>query len=335
MGNPFRARDRLAVPLPITENARRVARQFAQAQATAHKAEQVQLNTIAVFVTHDYCQMLGIPTDLEHSDSWNPVIRMTANVADLVLPDIGQLECRPIKAEAETCIAPPEVWDLRIGYVVIEIDDDLQTAKLLGFTPTVTGEEISVAQLQPPEDLLDHLYTLRQASHITAAESRIEGLGAEAVVNLSQWLNHTFEAGWQAVETLLNPNHMTPAFSFRSAETTERTEAEPTRADVRRAKTIDLAVNLESQQAVLVMDLQAKSPDKTHIGLQVHPAQAQSYLSPGLELAVLEPSNTVFMEAQARQTDNYIQLQFSGKPGERFKVRIQLNDAFYIEEFVV
>ena len=337
MGNPLRERDRWAVPLPITERARSLARQFAQAQPSLEKAEQVQLNTLAVWVAHAYCQIMGIPTDLDSSDSWNPVIRMTANVADLVLPAIGKLECRPIKAEAETCIAPPEVWDLRVGYVVIEIDHDCQTAKLLGFTPTVTNEELWVSQLQPPEDLLDHLYDLRQANQRAAPKSLTERRNqvTGAVVSLSQWLNDTVESSWQAVETLLSPNRLTPAFSFRSAEIDQPAEPEPNQSEIRRAKLIDLAVTLGPRQVVLVVELQPESPDKIHIGLQVHPSQDHPYLPSGLELVVLEPSEAVFMEAQARQADNYIQLQFSGKPGERFKVRIKLNEACYTEEFVV
>ena len=338
MGNQLRERDRLAVPLPITENARSLARQFAQAQPTTQKAEQVQLNTLAVWVTHNYCQMMGIPNVIEQSDSWNPLMQMMGNVADLVLPGIGQLECRPIKTDSDTCIVPPEVWDLRVGYVVIEIDHDCQIAKLLGFTPTVTGEQLWVSQLQPPEDLLDHLHELRQLSQMAAPDSRQEALGqvTEAAVNLSQWLNHTFEASWQAVETLLIPNRMSLMFSFRSARTAEQTETDLNQTQVSRAKLIELAVNLGPQQVVLVVDLkQSESDNKTHIGLKVHPVQGQSYLPPTLELAMLDSSNTVFREVKARQADNYIQFRFRGKPGGRFKVRIKLNDACYQEEFVV
>ena len=337
MSNPVRERYRLAVPLPITETARQIARQFAQAQPTAQKGEQVRLNTLAVWVTHNYCQLMGIPTALEQSDSWNPVVRLMANVADLVLPEIGVLECRPIRAEADTCIAPPEVWDLRIGYVVIEIDQDCQTAHLLGFTPTVAGEEVSVAQLQPPEDLLDHLYALKQLSQRGEpnALSQRQPLVTESAAHLSNWLKQIFEASWQSVDTWLSAQQMTPEFNFRSADTREQMESPSNQTEFRRAKLIDLAVNLGLQQVVLVAEVQSASPEKLHIGIQVHPTQAHPYLPPGLELAVLEPSNAVFMEAQSRQADNYIQLQFSGNPGERFKVRIYMDNAEYIEEFIV
>ncbi|HEY9763217.1 MAG TPA: DUF1822 family protein, partial [Trichocoleus sp.] len=88
-------------------------------------------------------------------------------------------------------------------------------------------------------------------------------------------------------------------------------------------------------QLVLIVEMQVESVQQTHIGLQVHPVGDQPYLPPGLELAVLEPTDAVFMQVQARQADNYIQLQFSGEPGERFKIRIQMDEAQYIEEFVI
>ena len=337
MSNPVRERYQSAVPLPIPEKARRIAQQFSQTQPTAQKAEQVRLNTLAVWVACYYCELMGIPTDLEQSDSWNPVMQVVANVADLILPDVGVLECRPIEAEADRCLVPPEVWDLRIGYVAIEIDDDCQTAQLLGFTPTVTGEELSVAELQPPEDLLNHLYVLKQLNQHPAPVtlSDRQRRRSQATVNLSQWLNQRFDDSWQSVFACLSSQQMTSAFNFRSAEILETSEPQSKQVVVRRAKLIDLAVKLGAQQVVLLAEVQAATPDKLHIGVQVHPNQAHPYLPPGLELAVLESSNAVFLEAQSRQADNYIQLKFSGQSGESFKVRITMDSAVYVEEFII
>jgi hypothetical protein len=41
------------------------------------------------------------------------------------------------------------------------------------------------------------------------------------------------------------------------------------------------------------------------------------------------------LEAQARTTDNYIQLQFSGTPGELFSVKLALGDISFIEDFMI
>ena len=50
-------------------------------------------------------------------------------------------------------------------------------------------------------------------------------------------------------------------------------------------------------------------------------------------LKVIESSGSVFMQAQARSQDNFIQLQFSGQPKERFKVQIILGDIELTEQF--
>jgi hypothetical protein len=331
--------DDLAVPLPITETAQRIAAGFAQAQSDPVKAATVRLNTLAVCVVDSYCQMMGIPTARESSDSWDPLMRTVADVADLMLPTLGQLECRPVTGNATVCPIPPEVWELRVGYVVVAIDEARQTANLLGFVPHVETEELPLAQLQPVEDLLDYLYELQQSlvPNVTkSSDLGVNNLFREAV-NLSQWLNASFETGWQAVEDLLSPNTLSPAFSFRgeldnfSATTSEET-ASP---GIKRAKLINLALQLGHQQVVLVVEMQVESPQQVNLGLQVHPTGDQPYLPAGLELAVLEPTEEVFMQARSRQADNYIQLQLSGAPGERFKVRLSLEEASYIEEFVI
>ncbi|PSN16372.1 hypothetical protein C7293_02900 [filamentous cyanobacterium CCT1] len=319
----------LAVPLPITTAARETAAAFAREQANPAKAEAVRLNTLAVWVTHDYCRMMNIPADLASSDSWNPLIRLTTDVADLRLPDLGQLECRPLLDGETACSVPPDVWDLRVGYVVVAIAPDFQTAQLLGFTPRVQGETLPLSQLQAPEALLDHLHALREASSPAAAVGGV-------VVNLGQWLNGVFEQGWQTVEALLAPPS-DPAFSFRYGVQDGPTEPPEGGlvADISRAKRVDLALRLGPQQVVLLVDLQAEPSGTRQVSLQVHGAGQSAYVPPGLELTVLESDGTAFMQAQARDADNFIQLQFSGQPGERFRVQIQLDAATYGEDFVI
>jgi hypothetical protein len=122
-----------ALPLPITRMARRTAEEFANRQPTPQKAEQVRLNTLAVCVVNDYLQMMGIPTDLSVGDSWNPVVLLGADVADLEVTGVGRLECRPVRMHQQTCHIPPEVLSDRIGYVVVQIDESSLEATVLGF----------------------------------------------------------------------------------------------------------------------------------------------------------------------------------------------------------
>jgi hypothetical protein len=299
------------LPLPITEAARQIAQQFASEQPNPQKAEQVRLNTLAVWVVNDYLQLMGISTNLTAGDSWNPILRLCADVADLEITGLGRLECRFLRESEQICQIPLETWENRIGYVVVQIDRSLREGTLLGFAPKVTSEELSIACLQPLQALLAHLDRLRQST-------------SKTLVNLSQWLRGVFENGWETVETLLSSQQLSPAFSFRSSE-----------PGIRRAKSIDLGMILGEITVALVVELKPVTEQLTRICLQIHPTGDRAYLPPNLQLIILDESGAVFLEARSRSADNYIQLQLSGQPGERFIVKVALDEASVTEDFTI
>ncbi|HIK31230.1 MAG TPA: DUF1822 family protein [Oscillatoriales cyanobacterium M59_W2019_021] len=327
-----------AVPLPITSSALAIARQFARQQPTPEKADRVRLNTLAVLVVNEYLQWLGIETDLEASDSWNPVVRMCADVADLELPNIGRLECRPIEGSGTECLIPQEVRESRIGYAIVQIDETIGQANLLGFTTTVDGEQLSIKNLQSPEDLIDRIATpLKQTS-----ESAVEPRSTR--VYLQQWFDEIFEAGWQAVETLLNPTDLTPAMSFRTTDLEVRdVESSSTISAICQAKLLHLndtsAESLSERvfefSVVLLVEIQRSENGTVDIVLQVHPRTPRFFLPPDLQLLILDEARNEFMEVRSRTADNYIQIQFGGEPGEKFSVKVALGNAIVTEEFEI
>ena len=84
---------------------------------------------------------------------------------------------------------------------------------------------------------------------------------------------------------------------------------------------------------MLLVRLVPEDNDDVGVTLQVHPQKDELTLPYTLKLRVLENANTVFLEAQARERDNYIQLQFSGQPKEVFAVEIILDDVKFTEQF--
>lgn len=329
MNQPFDKSCEFAVPLPIPAAARNIANHFAAAQPTEAKAHQVRRNTLAVWVMNDYCQLLGIATDLAQSDSWNGNMQLMADVADLVLPGIGRLECRPMAAADPHCWVPPETWALRIGYGVVELSEDLQTARLLGFTPSVETETLEVQALRSPEALIDHVHSLMRSPMDEALES--------TAATLSQWFDRVFEAdwvatGWQTLGALVDTTELTPAFNVRS-HLLNQLDVE-SGIGIRKGKLINLSLRIGTEQVLLLIRLQSQAADTIHINVQVYPV-SRPCLPPDLELRILEASGEVFMQAQARQADNYIQLQFSGKPGEPFSTQIKLEDIYHLEQFIV
>ncbi|MDG2615531.1 DUF1822 family protein [Thermoleptolyngbya sichuanensis XZ-Cy5] len=314
--------DDFALTLPLPQAARQLAQQFASQQPTPAKAEQVRHNTLAVWVVNDYLQMMGIDTDLERGDSWNAIARLAADVADLEVIGAGRLECRPVQNVSAPCPVPPEVWGDRIGYVAVHIDASQREASILGFTPTLEpGDDgppaLHPAHLQPPEDLMDHLDRLLHPLVATTL--------ARAGVSLNQlgrWLQGAIDAGWSAVDAVLSPEQLSPAYAFRQLSN----------AAVRRAKLVEVGVSLP---LVMELSLSTTQPGQTDICVQLYPSPGTPSLPPNVYLRILDESGTVFLEAQSTTLEDYLQLQFSGVSGETFGVQVALGDTTATEAFLI
>ena len=309
-----------SIPVSITRAALKKAQLFASVQPTEEKKRQVYFNTLAVCVVNDYMQMMEIDTDLQASDSWDQVLRLAADVADLMLPGLGHLECRPVIPESldsstttPICYIPPEVPEDRIGIVVVSLSPELQQATLLGFSQTVETTELAINQLQTIDDLLEYLESLS----LVQAKTPI-------VTRLSQWLEKQFETGWHSVESVLNTQTAEPAWNFREAVTT-----------LRRAKLIDLGSQPMAQSVVLVVEITQISVAQMRIIVEVCPSKGQTYLPAQLQLAVLDEEGARAMEAGGNSANKNIQLRFRGRPEEEFSVEIKLGDVTIIEKFVI
>lgn len=153
---PFLSEPDAVVVMP-TESLQQTAKEFAQQHPT--NAERIYLNTLAVGVVDQYFRLLGIKTNITQGDSWNPVLRMVNDVADLDLPDYGRVECRVITANATDCYVPADVSCDRIAYVVVRLDLDSAKieAALLGFVTEVESEYISLSRLRDLSEIPQHL----------------------------------------------------------------------------------------------------------------------------------------------------------------------------------
>lgn len=293
------------IPLPITQAALRIAQQFAHQQLTQEKFEQVYLNTLAVCVVNEYMQIIDIPCDLTASESWSPAMRLIADVADLKLPQLGHLECRPVRS-GTNCYIPLDVPDDRIGVVVVEINLEHQQATLLGFTQTVRAGELSIDQLQSVDSLLEYL------DHFDSKEGE---------VSLSQWLQNIFDAGWLSVSEILVPKEPMLAFRYKSKVT--------------RAKRVNLGIDKIGQAVALVVTLTPTTRVEIQIKMQVYPTDEQAYLPENLAVKVLEPNGVTLMSANAKTANTHITLELSASVGERFSVSLELESTNVTENFVV
>jgi hypothetical protein len=311
--------------LPIVNEHRDIARSFAAKQSFLDIAERVEHNTLAVLVMRDYLEMMGISTSLESSDSWNPVVQICANVADLDIEGVGKVECRSLNEGESTCYVPPEVWGDRIGYTFVQLDANLRTATILGFIPQVEMESVAIDLLEPIERLCVAITGLR------ASTPQVSG-NLNAIANLSNWLQDLFEAGWQELETLLDGNQ--PQYAWRNRELLSSIPHSSNLTEVRRGKLIDLGLQMSGCIVALVITISQVSQSETSIRLAIYP-MTDTFLPEFLKLMVLDDAGNIFLQAQARSIDNYIQLQFSGNKGECFSAQVSLAEILLTESFVV
>ncbi|MBD2000265.1 DUF1822 family protein [Leptolyngbya sp. FACHB-541] len=306
----------LTLPVPLTLKGHYTAQRFYQQHSDPQKAKQVYLNTLAIDAVRSYLGWLGIATNLQASDSWNPTIQALADVADLEIPGQGKLECRPVLPGATVCRVPPEVWSNRIGYMAVRLDADLQTATLLGFVPSVDTEELPLSQLQAIVTLLDYFKLQKQPEPI------------KEWVNLGQWMQGVFTGGWQAIEELFEPQ---PILSFRSLELSSHSGQAGLTT---RGKLLELAPQLDSYKVALLVGLMPNHLSQVDIWVKLCPMGAAPYLPEDLEVKVLDEQGIAVMQAQSRQTD-MLQLKFRGASGERFSIEITLNDISVVETFFI
>jgi len=318
------------VTVPLGGKAHRLARQFAAEQTAPQKGTKTYLNTLAVYAVHSYLKWLQIETDLSQGDSWHPGLRSLFDVADLVLPSLGKLECRPVVPGAKSVSLPPEVTIDRIGYVAVQVGEHLDQAQLLGFISAAdiahASEQIRIADFQSLDVLLDYIPSVvDEVPSLSVSQTR---------VNLSHWLQNNFEAGWQTVEALFSPQATHLALSVRSIEQMKGNDASNSEVGVTAGKLIDLGIQLAGHPVVLLVTL-ASEAEEVVIRLRVYPVGRRIYLPSNLQLIVMDQSGVTCLEAKARSDDNWIQLEFCGEPGERFSAKVALGDASVTEEFVI
>ncbi|MBW4494138.1 MAG: DUF1822 family protein [Oscillatoria princeps RMCB-10] len=169
--------DTYNLTIPLGEEARARARKFAAEQETEEKQRQVYYNTLAVWAVNSFVLSLNYETDLSAGESWNPVIRMFHDVADLTLPDLGRLECRPCYSGETEISLPVEVTEDRLAYVAVRFEGRSdEKAQLLGFMRAAdvpVPAIIKIEELEEIESLLDYLFRLE--SGIEAVRESAEG----------------------------------------------------------------------------------------------------------------------------------------------------------------
>lgn len=205
---------------------------------------------------------------------------------------------------------------------MVQVDGSLDQATLLGFMETAPKEELLLNQLQPLEDLPEHLEKVRQAK-LTKAPER-----------LSQWFENIFDVDWLSVPILFS-RVANPAFNARSSNLLKAASLEDSANKISRGKIIDLGIQIIGYPLALIVTITSVTNEEIDVLAQVYPAGGRLILPKNLQLIVQDEAEENSREVQARDSDNWIQLEFSGEKNERFSINVTLDDVGITEYFAI
>jgi hypothetical protein len=355
------------ITIPLSEGDRALAQSFAQQQLTETKTNQVYLNTLAVLAMNHYLELLGIPTNLKQSQCWFVINQFCADIADLNLPKLGFLECRPISIHQDFCQIPLEVMSDRIAYCIVQISEDRKAGKLLGFVVDPQSPRITVEQLNSLDNFLIFLANYQPK------------------IKLYQWLENQIDEQWQNLESLLPEfafrgykfafrgyirsykcpqpsrslvkklylqNELTPPTQLTGVQALEQlltlTDDEESRwqaaeilwnldphnplLDLRRI--LDLGAYFGGTSIGLMVGLLPKSDDQISLLFRLYCLSDRGYLPPGITLTGLDEQLNPFFEIKARENDDYIQFKCVAGFDEEFGIKISLGDTRIIKHFI-
>lgn len=173
---------------------------------------------------------------------------------------------------------------------------------------------------------------------VASAVSSVAGTlsaASQSLVNLSQWLHGAFDTGWQALENILTPNQAALAFRFRDGNRQKVNTSQGSLPAVKRGKLFNFGIEQADKSVALLIGLTTIESTKIKVSVELYSTEGQTYLPPDLQLMVLDETGLAVMQAQTRNTNKDIYLDFTANPGEQFGIKIILNNISITEYFLV
>lgn len=306
-----------ALALPISFDTLAFAHEVTAPLAQDAIAHRVFGNAVAVATLHHFFAMLGIPSNYRTSALLDPIMQLAADISDLYVSPVGQLECRSIAPDQQTVIIPEEGQSDRIGYAFVSYDLECRRATIHGFLPQSEMGPIPRERLRSVEFMLQYLDALTVPR-----------------LSLTRWLSGLFDPGWVPVESITLSQR--PAFRALGRPPISRLRNATHGGQVRLAKQLvwpDCDIYPAPSPILLVIEASQIAPLTMRASVQVHPGYHETHLMSNLILLILDQAGTQMMKATARTMDNYLQLQFKGTPGEIFQVQVILAEQSIVENF--
>jgi Protein of unknown function (DUF1822) len=307
--------------IDLDRTAHATAAKFAAQQISIAKGRSVYLNTLAVCAVRQYLSMTcQLDVDLDCGDSWQVGMQSIMNVADLVIPHVGKVECLAVLPNA-TEISLPVDLDDRIGYIIVQFNDDLDRVKLCGFIRRSTAEVISIdsAEIQSIDTLLDLIYS-----------TQILGTGWEPIIQPGFDRDREIETT-DAIQLRLRQ----PEFALRNTLNLASNTNYDSIRDFTASKMINLRANISSIPLLMMIGLSAEPDGRVKVRVRIHAAGGVPMLPAHLKLTLQAENGQFLSEIQYPEAMNFIQLQsFKLHPGTQFKIRVALDNSSFTESFV-
>jgi hypothetical protein len=299
--------------IDLDRTAHEYAAKFAAGHTSIAKGKQVYLNTLAVCAVRQYLSYVcQLDLDLTLGDSWQIELQSIMNVADLVIPNIGKLECLPVLPTTREIEIPPATIDERVGYLFVRISEDLTSAELLGFIDRAESEivDLNTVRLQPLANLLDIIYNTR-------------------IEKLRDFLDGIFTNGWEPIVKAIEvPDG---AFALR---TTSDANYDSIR-NFTASKTINLRAKISNIPLLLMIGLSEEPDGRVKVRVRLHAAGGVTVLPAHLQLILQSEHGGLLSEIHYPEPMHFIQLQpFKLQPGTQFKIRVTFDQSSFTESFV-
>ncbi len=216
---------------------------------------------------------------------------------------------------------------LAAGYVLDDLDEAerLQVEQLIQSSPAM-GEQIrqslavmgilasDAEPISPPVGLKNKI---RQAFDEEKSNVPVKNR-EKTIINLENWFQEIFEAGWQMATELLETPTLTPAFRTSGVEGGRL-----------------ISIGSDNTPIILIVRVTETSPSNRDVAVEILAELEQKYLPSGLQLMLLDSDGDTVMEATTRQDNKNLKFDFAGTCGESFSIKLELFDDSVREDFIL
>ena len=321
-------RYRSGLKIDLDRVAHATAAKFASQHRSISKGRSVYLNTLAVCAVRQYLSVTcQLDLDLHCGDSWQIGMQSIMNVADLVIPNVGKIECLSVLPTATEITIPADL-DERIGYVIVQFSEQLTSVELLGFIDAVQPQlhqqstaavvALNSTEIQSIDRLLDVIYSTR-------------------ISNLQEFLAGILGTGWEPIlqQSSAQIDATEREFALRNPlDLANNTNYDSIR-DFTASKMINLRANIANVPLLMMIGLSVEPDERVKVRIRIHAAGGVPMLPADLKLTLQAENGQFLSEIQYPEAMNFIQLQsFKLHPGTQFKIRVALDNCSFTESFI-